>query len=110
MSKLKNLKEGNKVYQSTRGGLILSIFTIIGTTEELAMSKDFSFVKKYSHEKIRCLDFGKGLYHHFSIETEALKNQWRKQVLVKDIMLLVGTDLELRVLENILKILKTKKY
>ncbi len=106
MSKLKQLKEGDNVYRITKAGLILQISTIIGTTENLAMSKDYEFVKEYASKTVKCLNFGTTKLTRFSIETQKLKIQWQKQMMVSQIMMLLDSKIELRVLEDIYKLLK----
>lgn len=100
-----HLKKGDKIYKITKAGLILQIVTILGTTEDLAMSQKHSFVKEYESKVIKCVD-SKATNIYFNIETEKLKKRWHKQMVFMEIMLLLDANLELSVLEDILKLLK----
>jgi len=106
MKQPKQLKTGDKVYRITKGGLITQISEILGTEGDLAMSGDYNFAKGYTHEKIRCVDLGKDLYHNFSIETKELKEKWFKQILIGEIIHQLDPNLRVWVLERILKLTK----
>lgn len=102
------LQIGDKVYQRTNKGLITAIITIIRVTDVFAFSNICKF--RRAHDSMGVQVAGKDRYSFLSCdaETPALKKQWQKQILYKDIKMLLSVDVSFEKLEAIYGILKNK--
>ena len=106
---MSHLKPESRIYKLTPTGLVTEIIEIIRVDKNFGYSKKRKFHRYYgsgnvkevgNEEETGCTSY--------KIESVGLKEQWQKQIVVSQIMQGLDTDLELRVLENILELIKYK--